>query len=127
MKGKSGKGKKGKDGHTGASMVSVETPESMDTKDADCWYKQHKPQGHGKGKTKSEVTEISESDNSKQVEETWCPTSSSQPSSLSQVNNTITEIGCDDEGLDFLAGRQQETSTHCELARRKYVGDLRSG
>ena len=45
----------------------------------------------------------------------------------SQVNNTITEIGCDDKGLDFLAGRQQETSTHCELAGRKYVGDLRSG
>ena len=53
-------------------------------KAADCWYKQqHKSQGEGKGTGKSEsnVTEISEHD-SKQVEETWSPKTSSHPSSL---------------------------------------------
>ena len=56
--------------------VNVETVESMDTKAADCWYKQPpKPQGKGKGtgKSKSKVTEISESDSREQVEETWTP------------------------------------------------------
>ena len=82
------------------SKVNVKTVESMDTKHADCWYKQPpKPQGKGtgSGKSKSKVTGISESDSSKQVEETWCPhsnTSTPQPS-LSQVNT----IGCADEGL----------------------------
>ena len=43
-------------------------------KAVDCWYKQPpKPQGKGKvlGKSKCKVIEISESDSSKQVEETW--------------------------------------------------------
>ena len=41
------------------------------------------------------MTEISESDSSKLVEETWTPNTSAQPSSLSQVYT----IGCADEGL----------------------------
>ena len=49
----------------------------------------------GTGKSKSKVTEISENDNSKQVEETWTPNTSAPQSSLSQVNT----IGCADEGL----------------------------
>ena len=44
------------------------------------------------------VTEIGEGDNSKQVEETWTPNKSSQPSSSSQAN-TIGEIGCADDGM----------------------------
>ena len=51
-------------------------------KAADCWYKQqHKPQGKrkGTGKSKSNVTEISESDTSKQVEETWSPNTCIRP------------------------------------------------
>ena len=61
-------------------------------KAADCWYKQqHKPQGKGKGtgKSKSNVTEISEIDASKQAEETCSLNTSLQPSSLSQVNSMI--------------------------------------
>ena len=61
--------------------------------------------------SKSKVTEIS--DNSKQVDETWTRNTSAPPSNLSQVNT----IGCADEGLDILAGRQQETSAHGELGR----------
>ena len=83
---------------TRASMVRVETAESMDTKAADCWYKQPpKPQGEGKvkGKSKSKVPEISDSDSSEQVEETWTPNTSTPSASLSQVNT----IGCADEGL----------------------------
>ena len=41
------------------------------------------------------MTEVSESDSSKQVEETWTPNTSAPPSSLSQVNT----VGCADEGL----------------------------
>ena len=41
------------------------------------------------------MTEISASDSSKQVEETWTPNTSTPQSSLSQV----TTIGCADEGL----------------------------
>ena len=41
------------------------------------------------------MTEISESDSSKQVEETWTPNTSTPQSKLSQVNT----IGCADEGL----------------------------
>ena len=65
---------------------------------ADCWYKQPpKIQGKGKdtGKSKSKVTEISESDSSKQVEETWTSNMSAQEPNLSQVN----AIGCAQEGL----------------------------
>ena len=67
-------------------------------KAADCWYKQPpKPQGKGKGsgKSTSKMTEISESDSSKQVDETWTPNTSAPQPSLSQVNT----IGCADEGL----------------------------
>ena len=68
------------------------------TQSADCWYKHPpKPQGKGKGtgKSNSKVTEVSESDSSKQVEETWTPNTSAPPSSLSQVNT----VGCADQGL----------------------------
>ena len=41
------------------------------------------------------MTEISESDSSKQVEETWTSNTSAQQPNLSQVN----PIGCADEGL----------------------------
>ena len=41
------------------------------------------------------MKEISESNSSEQVEETWTPNTSAPPSSLSQVN----PIGCADEGL----------------------------
>ena len=67
-------------------------------KAADCWYKQTtKSQGKGKGtgKSKSKVTEISENDSSKQVDETWTPNTSAQQPNSSQVN----AIGCADEGL----------------------------
>ena len=66
-------------------------------KAADCWYKQPpKPQGKdkGMGKSKSKVTEISESDSSKQVDETWTSNTSTPQPSLSQVNT----IGRADEG-----------------------------
>ena len=80
------------------SRVSVETSENYGHKAADCWCKQPpKLQGKGKdtGKSKSKVTEFSESDSSKQVEETRTPNTSAPQSSLSQVNT----IGCADEGL----------------------------
>ena len=47
------------------------------------------------GKSKSKVTEISESDSSKQVEETWPPNTAAPQPSLSQVNT----IGRAGEGL----------------------------
>ena len=52
--------------------------------------------GQGTGKSKSKVTEICESDSSKQVDD-WNPSSntSAQQPNLSQVNT----IGCADEGL----------------------------
>ena len=83
--------------NTHDSKVNVETVDGMD-KAADCWYKQsHKPQGKrkGTGKSKSKVTDISESDSSKQVDETWTSNTSTPQPSLSQVNT----IGCADEGL----------------------------
>ena len=67
-------------------------------KAADCCDKQPpKLQGKGKGtgKSKSKVTGISESDSSKQVEETWTSNTSTPKPSFSQVNT----IGCADEGL----------------------------
>ena len=48
-------------------------------KASDCWYKQtNKSEGKSKGtgKSKSKVIEISESDSSKQVDETWTPNTS---------------------------------------------------
>ena len=90
-KGKSDKdkkgGKKGKESHPGRGYEETRVEHSRfegecrncgkyGHKAADCWYKQPpKPQGKGKGpwKSKSKVTEISESDSSKQVEEIWTP------------------------------------------------------
>ena len=85
--------------NTHDSMENVETVDSIGHKASDCWYKQtNKSQvkGKGTGKSKSKVTEISESDNSKQVDD-WNPSSntSAQQPNLSQVNT----IGCADEGL----------------------------
>ena len=86
-------------------------------KATDCWYKQtNKSQGKGKGteKSKSKLTEISETDSNKKVDD-WCPSSntSAQQPNLSQAN----AIGCTDETLDILAERQQETSVHGDLGR----------
>ena len=60
-------------------------------------HAEDKSQGKGKGTGKSQfkVTEISESDNSRQVDETWTPNTSAQQPNLSQVNT----IGCASEGL----------------------------
>ena len=87
-KGKSGKGKKGgkkgKERHSGKGYRESKVEHTRfdgecrkcgqhGHKDAECWYKlQHKSQGRGEstGKSTSKVTEISESDTSKQVEET---------------------------------------------------------
>ena len=107
-KGKKG-GKKGKESHSGAGYGETTTEHSgfdgecrncgkYGHKAANCSYKQPpKPQGKGKctGNSKSKVTEISESDNSKQVDETWTSNMSAQQPNLSQVNT----IGCTDEGL----------------------------
>ena len=126
-KGKKG-GKKGKETHSGKGYGETTTEHSRfegecrncgkyGHKAAECWYKQPpKPQGKSKGtgKSISKVTEIGESDSSKQVEETWTLHTSTPQPSLSQVNT----IGCADEGtLDIFAGRQQETSVHGELGR----------
>ena len=113
-KGKSGKGKKGgkkgEESHSGKGHGESKIEHTRfdgecrncgkyGHKAADSWYKQqHKSHGKGTGKSKSNVTEISESDTSKEVEETWPPNTSSQPSSLPQVN-TIGEIGRTDEEL----------------------------
>ena len=84
-KGKSGKekegGKKGKESHPGKGYGETTTEHSRFEREcrnsgkyghkaAGCWYKQPpKPQGKGRGtrKSKSKVTEISESDSSTQV------------------------------------------------------------
>ena len=72
--------------NTHDSKVNVETVGNID-KAADCWYME---------KSKSKVTEISQSDSSRQVEEHWTSNTSAQrPNFLSQVNAT----GCADEGL----------------------------
>ena len=108
-KGKKG-GKKGKESHSGKGYGETITEHSRfegacrncgkyGHKASDCWYKQaNKSQGKGKGtgNSKSKVTEISESDNSKNVDD-WNPSSntSAQQPNLSQVNT----IGCADEGL----------------------------
>ena len=79
------------------SRLSVETVESTDTKLLIVGTSSPTNQGKGKGtgKSESKVTEISESDSSKQVEETRTPNTSTPQPSLSQVNT----IGCADEGL----------------------------
>ena len=97
---KSGKGKKGdnkgKESHSGKGYGETTTEHSRFEGEcrncgkyghkAACWYKQTtKSQGKGKGtgKSNSKVTEISESDSSKQVDETWTPnTSAQQPNYL---------------------------------------------
>ena len=94
-KGKKG-GKKGKESHSGKGYGETTTEHSRfegecrncrkyGHKAAYCWYKQPpKPQGKGKGtrKSTSKMTEISENDSSKQVEETWKPNTSAPPSSF---------------------------------------------
>ena len=109
---KSGKdkkgGKKGKGSHSGKGYGETTTEHSKfdgecrncgkyGHKASDCWYKQTtKSEGKGTGKSKSKVTEISESDSSKQVDG-WCPSPNTpaQLPNLSQVNT----IGCADGGL----------------------------
>ena len=103
-KGKKG-GKKGKVIHSGKSYGEHSRIDGecrncgmYGHKASDCWYKQtNKSQGKSKGtgKSKSKMTEISESD-CKQVDD-WNPSSntSAQQPNLSQVNT----IGCEDEGL----------------------------
>ena len=85
-KGKNG-GKKGKESHSGKGYGETTTGHSRfegecrncgkyGHKASDCWYKQtNKSQGKDKGttKSKSKLTEISESDNSKHVDETRTP------------------------------------------------------
>ena len=102
-------GKKGKESHSGKGYGETTTEHSRfegecrncgkyGHKASDCWYKQtNKFQGKGKGtgKSKPKVTEISESDSSKQVDETWTSNTSAPQPNLSQVNT----IGCADEGL----------------------------
>ena len=61
----------------------------------------------GTGKSKSNVTEISECDTSKQVEETWSSNTSSHPFNLSQVN-AIGEVGRADDGLSIFAGEDSQ-------------------
>ena len=108
-KGKKG-GKKGKEIHSSKSYKETTTKLSRfdgecrncdlyGHKASDYWYKKtNKSQGKGKGtgKWKSKVTEISESDSNKQVDD-WNPSSntSAQQPNLSQVNT----IGCADKEL----------------------------
>ena len=80
------------------SRVSVETAESTDRKLLTVGTSSHpnvKVKARAQGKSNSKVTQISESDSSKQVKETWTPNTSTLQPSLSQVNT----IGCADEGL----------------------------
>ena len=104
-KGKNG-GKKGKESHSGKGYGETTTEHSRfdgecrncgkhGHKASDCWYKQtNKSQSKDKGttKSKSKLTEINESDNSKHVDETRTPNTSAQQPNLSQVN----KIGCAD-------------------------------
>ena len=128
---KSGKGKKGgkkrKENHSGKGYEGTTTEHSQfdgecrscgkyGHKASGCWYEQtNESQGESKGtgKSKSKVTEISESDNRKQVDE-WNPssnTSTQQPNFVSSEQDWMRRWGT----LDFFAGRQQETSVHGEL------------
>ena len=67
---------------THASRVSVETAESTDTKLPTVGTSSRpnlRAKAKGSGKSKSRVTEISESNSSEQVEETWTPNTSAPP------------------------------------------------
>ena len=78
--------------------MNVETVESMDTKQLIVGTSRRpnpKVKARAQGSRNPKVTEISESDSSKQVEETWTPNTPAQQPNLSQVN----AIGCADEGL----------------------------
>ena len=81
-------------------------------KAADCWYKQTtKSQGKGKGtgKSKSKMAEISKSNGSRQVDETWASNTPAQQPNLSQVN----AIGCAEERLwMFSLEDSKKTSVH---------------
>ena len=107
-KGKSDKGKK--DGKKAKGSECRNCGKNRH-KAAVCWYKQPpKPQGKGKGsrKSKSKVTEIRESDSSKQVEETWITNASAPQPSLSEVNT----VGCADEGLWILSLEDSKKSRY---------------
>ena len=109
---------KGKESHSGKGYGETTTEHSRfececrnfgkyGHKVVDCWYKQPpKPQGKGKGtgKSKAKVTEIGESDSSKQVEETWTPNTSALPSGLSQVNTS----GCADERVSLAHSKKRQ-------------------
>ena len=58
------------------------------------------------------MTEIIESDSSKQVEETWTSNTSAQQPNLSQVNT----VGCADEGLWIFSLEDSK--------KRRYNGEL---
>ena len=64
------------------------------------------------------MTEISESDSSKQVEETWTPNTSAPQSSLSQVNT----IGCAGEGLWTV---NWEDQSDCKTEEHELIIDSR--
>ena len=91
---------------------------------SDCWYKQtNKSQGKDKGttKSKSKLTEISESGNSKHVDETRTPNTSAQQPNLSQVNR----IGCADGLWKFSledSKKRRYTVNWEDLSREKFVG-----
>ena len=79
----------------------------------------------GTGKSKSKVTEISESDNSKRVDD-WCPSSntSAQQPNLSQVDT----VGCADEGLWIFSLEDSKKRRYSvELGRSLVPIRLRSG
>ena len=79
--------------NTHESKVNVETVESMDTKQlivGTSSRPNRKAKARAQGKSKSKMTEICESDSSKQVDETWTSNTSAQQPNLSQVN----AIGC---------------------------------
>ena len=129
-------GKKGKESHSGKSYgeTTVELSRfeggcrncgKSGHKAADCWYKQQrKSQGEGTGsrKSKSKVTEFSESDSSKQTEETWTPNTSAPQSSLSQVNS----IGCGDEGLWIFSLGDSKKRQHAVNWEISAIARLRS-
>ena len=124
-KGKMG-GKKGKEILSGKGYGEMTTEHSRfggecrncgkyGHKAPDCWYKQttkSQGKGRGTGTSKSKMTEICDSDSSKQVEETW--TSNTSASECEWMRRWT---------LDILAGRQQETSVHGELGRSVWLDD----